>query len=192
MSRRAQAAAAIAALMTLLMAGTARATITGTSGQVTLIAPPPSVLFHALQSNDTTFAFDEQQDVTLTSDLTVNITVPGHYDQAAELTPGTIPAGTVVRSHFIHVDKVGQHAPYVTYEGCITVDSDIIGVSVRGASLSAGDPLVGWPATTYPTGQIERQLEMRPDGSEDEVTLDVGIRDLCFHSENAAHVDQIR
>ena len=43
------------------LAAAAGATIVSTSGQMTLIAPPPSVDIGALQSNTTMYAFDEQQ-----------------------------------------------------------------------------------------------------------------------------------
>src|ERR671930_188291 len=96
------------ALSALLFAAGSSATITGTSGQVQLIAAPPSVKFGALQSDTTMYAFDEQQRVVLAAPLDVDITVPGTYDENSDLTPGAIPAGTLVSSHFVHADKVGK------------------------------------------------------------------------------------
>lgn len=65
------------------------------------IAPPPSVDFGALESDTTMYAFDEQQNVTLAQALEVDITAPGTYDDSSDLTPGTIPGGTGVSSHFV-------------------------------------------------------------------------------------------
>jgi hypothetical protein len=149
------------------------------------------VKFDVFQSNTQARVFDERQDVVLAANLPVNVTAPGIYNQVADLTPGSIPAGTVVRSHFIHTDKVGTKAPYVTFNGTVTVDQDILGLSVLGPSLSAGDGPLGAPGTLYPTGQNERKLELRADGSEDLVEW-VDARTVRFHLETAAHADQIR
>ncbi len=51
------------------------------------------------------FAFEERQGVQLASAVPVDIKSVGSYESDASLTPGTIPAGTVVDSHFVNSDR---------------------------------------------------------------------------------------
>jgi hypothetical protein len=126
----------------------APAAITGTSGAVVQIAPPPSVLDGALQSDTQIMAFDEQQCVTLASDLQLDVTPGGGG--------GTIPAGTTVSSQFLHFDPTG--GSLVTLTGSITTDAAIIGAITTSGNLDASDSL-GAPGTAYPTGDASRDLE---------------------------------
>ena len=170
-----------------LAIGTSGASIVGTSGQVTKIAPPASVLFGALESDTTMQAFDEQQGVTLGSAVSVDITTPGTYDDTSDLTPGTIPAGTRVNSQFVHSDPVDHHS--VQLEGTITTDTDILGVAILQASLDNSD-FLGALGTLYPTGQFGRRLNL--DNQADFVIEQVDKRTLVIHSDVQLHVDQVR
>ena len=87
-------------------------------------------------------AFDERQHVTLTTPLAVDISQPGTYKLVADETPATIPAGTVVDSHFVHVDKDTQFSTILT--GTIHLDSDVLGIVLRQRGLAARST----PATT--------------------------------------------
>src|SRR5207244_10212250 len=167
--------------------GSSGATVIGTSGQITKIVPPPSVLFGALESDTTMSAFDEQQGVTLGSDLSVDITVPGTYDDGSDLTPGTIPAGTRINSQFVHSDPVDHHS--VQLEGTITTDTDILGIAILQHSLDSSD-FLGALGTLYPTGQFGRRLNL--DGQEDFVVEPVDKRTVVVHSDVQLHVDQVR
>jgi choice-of-anchor A domain-containing protein len=178
-----------AATLCVLAVGSAGATITGTSGQVTKIAPPPSVMFGDLQSNTTMFAFDEQQNVTLGQALECDITQPGVYDETADLTPGTVPAGTVVSSHFVHADKIGTGPPFVTLEGTVTTDADIICIAILQRPLNMSD-FLGAPGTAYPTGDFGRHLEL--DSQDDFVIEQVDRRTVVIHSSTRLHADQVR
>lgn len=171
------------------LAATASATIVSTSGQVTLISPPPSVDIGALQSNTTMFAFDEQQCVRTSVDLPVDITVPGVYDDSGDLTPGVIPAGTLVSSHFVNADKVGIQPPPIELEGSITTNADILGIAITHHSLDATDVL-GAPGTIYPTGKFGRGLNL--DDQNDFVVEQVDKRTVVVHSQVRIHTDQVR
>jgi hypothetical protein len=179
----------VALILTALLtvATAASAAIISTSGQVVQIPPPPSVMGD-LESNDHMFAFDEQQNVTLASALAVDITTAGVYDDQADLTPGTIPAGTVVNSHFVHADKVGEGGGGVNLEGTVTFDTDIVGIALVGATLDASD-FLGAPGTVYPTGKEQRQIAL---DSKDFVIWQVDNRTVVVHSNVNAHVDQVR
>src|SRR5690349_9781439 len=100
------AAVVFVAVAMLAPSQAANAVISGTAGQVTKIVPPASVLKSGgLASNTSTWAFDEQQGVTLASPLTADITQVGSYESNASRTVGTIPAGTTVDSHFFDSDR---------------------------------------------------------------------------------------
>ena len=76
-------------------------------GEITEIPPPPSVQVGDLESNETMFIFLEVEVLILPTDLEVDITVDGFYDDLDDLTPGIIPAGTAVNSWFVHSDVIG-------------------------------------------------------------------------------------
>lgn len=171
------------------LAGSAGATIVSTSGQMTLISPPPSVDIGALQSNTTMYAFDEQQCVRTSVDLPVDITVPGTYDDSSDLTPGVIPAGTLVSSHFVNADKVGIQHPPIQLEGSIVTDADILGIAILQHSLNVTDVL-GAPGTIYPTGKFGRGLNL--DEQNDFVIEQIDKRTVVVHSQVRIHTDQVR
>lgn len=171
-----------------VLVATAGARVIGTSGAAQKIKPPPSVEFHQLESDTTIFAFNEQQCINVPADTAVDITVPGTYDDNSDLTPGVIPAGMKVRSHFVHADPVGT-GNRVELEGSITLSHDVIGIAIRSANLDASD-VDGAIGTAYPTGAPGRGLEL--DRQADFVVLDGGLRDVTIHTDADDHVDQIR
>jgi hypothetical protein len=168
----------------------ANATITATGGQAVKIAAPPSVAPGALESDTQIAGFDERQGVTLASAIAVDVTQPGHVHSNAELTPGTIPAGTRVNTHLLHADPVGNPAPAGSpvWNGSATFDTAIIGIVLLDGSLDNSDSL-GAAGTTYPTGYATRGLEFNGAVydfvvSDDMKTITVGF---------AAHLmDQVR
>jgi hypothetical protein len=158
-ARAARGLVATAVVLAGVAAGVrgANATIVGTTGQIVKISPPASVMPDTLESDTQAFAFDEQQGLLLSSGLTVDITTPGTYhvpNGGVPLTPGTIPAGTLVSSHFVHADPVGNPDPVTgtkLYNGTITFDGTIIGIIVYDATLDSSDGVVGAPGTVYPS-----------------------------------------
>lgn len=134
----------------------ANATITATSGQITKIMAPASVMPNTLESDTQAFAFDERQNVVLASGLNVDISQQGSYNiqnGAPTLTPATIPAGTVVNSHFLAADPVGSPDPSQSkhYVGNMTFNTPILGIIVYPAALDASDGPLGAPGTVYPS-----------------------------------------
>jgi hypothetical protein len=183
-----------AALAAMLMLGlgavaTSWAAIIGSTGQVTQIPAPASVDFGALESNSTMFAFDEQQAATVGSPVCVDITAPGTYDESTDLTPGVIPTGAKVASHFVHADKVGKKKPAIHYAGSITTDADIIGIAVTDKCLDQTDVL-GAAGTIYPTGKFGRAVNF--DKQHDVVIQQVDNRTVSVVANVRAHADQVR
>src|SRR4051794_39968313 len=76
---RSVALAALAAL--LLAAWPARAAITGATGSVDRVSPPPSVAWDAYESDTRIRVFDEKQATTLTSNLVVTLRNTGTYNR---------------------------------------------------------------------------------------------------------------
>lgn len=181
---------AVVATLAAVAVGSGSAAIIATGGAVQQIAPPPSVDFGALESDTTIFAFEERQCVTLTSDLAVDITTTGTFDEESDLTPGVIPAGTRVSTAFLHADPVGTDPPPILLEGSVTKSTDILGLIVLSRTLDASDSL-GAPGTIYPTGRFGRGLELTAEQA-DQITLSADRRTVELRVQTRLHVDQVR
>ena len=172
----------------LLMCGTsARAGYLSESGMIQIIAPPPSVTLGSLQSDTEIRTFVEQQRLVLTKSVTVDDTASGTFTSNAQLVGGTIAAGTSVDSYFFHSDPVSAS---MMYEGTVTFTTAILGVIVLSDSLSATDSQLGFPTTTYPTGDSDRGLELST--TEDSFTLSADKQTLTFSFNTHGNVDEVR
>ena len=182
--------AALASAALFVSGGAASAAIVATTGSIVHIPPPPSVWIQALQSDTEMYAFDEQQNVALPVSLTMDITQPGTYNDDALLTPGTIPAGTVVSSHFVHADAPNREGRGGAdqFMGTVEVDSDILGIAVLAPALDASD-ILGAPGTIYPTGGTQRQLNL---GGGDFVIEHPDLRTVTIKVAVRTHLDQVR
>ncbi|HET6428317.1 MAG TPA: hypothetical protein VFJ30_07905 [Phycisphaerae bacterium] len=135
--------------------GSAVADLASATGQVT--SPPVSTVLTLHNSESGLLqVLNERQDVVLGSDLGVDLTASyldslGHAwnassDGVSAESIGTIPAGTVVRSHLVHFDPVGSS--YADARGTLTFDAPILGLMVKTTSLNASD-FLGDPSYTY-------------------------------------------
>jgi hypothetical protein len=179
--------AGLAVMSAVALSTVAWAAIALTAGQMTQIAPPPSVELHMLESNTTQFVFDERQCVTLLAPLKVSISKPGTYDEYIDLTPGTIPAGTRVSSQFVNADRIAT-GTQIVLDGTLTTDAPILGIMIRSAHLNSSD-FLGAIGTVYPTGATNRVLQLN---NNDVVTLDAGLNVVTVHIANQQHQDQLR
>ncbi len=154
------------------------------------ISPPPSVKLDKLASNTCVRLFDERQDLKLEKALKVDISKPRTYDGPRDLTPVSIPAGTIIDSHFLHADNVG--AAKIRLVGSVTFDADIIGVIVQDGSLDKSD-WVGSPTTKYPDRLDLRGLELgSPAKGDDLVTISADRRTITFNVGFSTVLDSIR
>ncbi len=139
-----------------LMATSAHAGVTGTTGAISYEGPMPSGLdltTNGTESDVVIFAWDEQQNVTLGVDLSVDITDTGTYTRSDSPTPGIIPSGTPVSSYILHFDEDGDQPTELS--GSITFDTAILGLIMETNppnSLVASDGVVGIGTTTYDPG----------------------------------------
>ncbi|MHC4415805.1 MAG: hypothetical protein ACYS0G_11020 [Planctomycetota bacterium] len=165
----------------------ANAAITDAAGAVVQISTPTSVLLGDLQSSTVIFSFNERENLALPFDLWVDASEAGRYRRETELTPATIPAGTLVNAHILHLDPIGSNVVELT--GSLTFDQDILGLIVLDASLDASDGILGAPGTLYPTGAAGRGFE----GPHDIFTIEPDLRTLTINNLRASTmIDQIR
>ena len=172
----------------LLASGVATADIVSTTGQITVLdPPPPSVVTGALESDTEIFVFAEREGTTLASDLTAVVATPGLSIVGSALpATGTVSAGTIVDSYLFHADKVGSTGT-VTVAGTVTFDADILGVLVRTSSLTASDGALGSPTTLYST-EANRGFE----NVDDLVTISSDLRTISVQFYHGQVEDEIR
>jgi len=155
------------------------------------VSIPGDLSLNANESDDTIFAFDEQRNLLLTSDLSADIVSYGFYNESGDLSGagGIIAAGTRVNSYLFHADPVGEPtSPLVVYEGSAKFSNQILGVIVQTVSLNATDSVLGAGGTTYYTG-VNRGLEFT---SQDQVTLSIAYDTLTLHLETGNVLDHVR
>ena len=163
------------------------AQIVDTTGEVKEISPPASVAHSAYESDTVIRAFQEIQLIRLIDDIAVDASASGTYNSPEDLIPTTISAGTVVTSHFLHLDPTGTTT--VILEGSLTFDADILGVLVLNDSLDNTDGVLGAGSTQYPVGN-SRGLELDPNY--DWITIESDRRKIIVHLLANDQIDQVR
>lgn len=176
--------AACATLLAALVSfGTgASAGVASTSANVDIIAPPPSVVVGALESNDRVKLFNEKSSHALSAPLFVDVTQTG-----SAITPGNIATGTVVDSWFLHADPVGGSVR--TYQGFVTFDTPVLGIILRDGSLDLSDAELGAAGTTYPFQVAYRGYEFNGN---DLFALSADRLTVRFTAVTSTVVDQMR
>jgi len=194
---------ALYALILLSISGSGWAAIVSVSGAISEISAPTSVTPGSLESSNTIWAFDEQQNYQLSSDLFVD-------ELSGTSTAGSIAAGTTVNSYFLHADPDGTSvdpADAVNLSGTILFDKKILGIVWSGTPcahcpstnmyLDASDYL-GATGTVYPTGDLGRGYEVEDfyvaNGTQDFVTISADGYSLTMVSSAALplYSDQLR
>jgi hypothetical protein len=132
------------------------ADLESTSGSLTEISPPTSVLEGSLENTSTAVIFKERSQWTLAADLSVDAINFGAAVDVSSSTAvaGIIPAGTMVDSFLVHYDPVGQPTDLnvtVSWSAIFELGDEILGIINSDGLLDASD-FLGAPATTYPTG----------------------------------------
>jgi hypothetical protein len=158
-------------------------------------SPPISLAPEALANDGAVHVFREQSNVTLSSDLVVDVMAAGQYDDLSDLPDPTpsIAAGTVVNSYFVHADQVGAEQP-VAFHVTLTFPDEILGVALRDGTLVAASTMLGAPATHYPTDlHVGFELSSRGAASaQDSVTLTPSRHSLVIAATVYDVVDQLR
>lgn len=134
--------AVLSAAMLTTIAATASAAITGTTGQVTQIAAPPSALFGAIVGTPAS-AWDEQQGF-VTTGLPVDLSI----NPSSSTSPTTGVVSGLLDSHIIHWNDFSG----IAIAGTVTFNGPIAGVAYSDPFLNVSDPIAGAFGTIYPTG----------------------------------------
>ncbi len=167
--------------------GSAEAGIISVAGQLTQVfTPPASVKAGAYQSDAGARVFLESTG-KLSQSISVDTQTTGLYDRPAQLTGGSLAKGTEYQSYFINSDPIN---PPKIFVGSVTFNTNIIGVEVLSASLSATDSITGNPGTYYNPLDKNRGLELNP--SADFFSISSNMRTLTFNLHTYTDVDQIR
>lgn len=179
---------AIVVFLTLPLT-TLHAGILSVSGDLTQIAAPPSVAVGALEDNTNGRIFVERADYVLPSAVSVDVDgTLGLYNELADLTGGTVAAGTSVDSYLLHFDPDFGNP---SYAGSVQFDSTILAVIVLSASLDGSDAVLGAPGTTYQSGLPRRGLDLADFTILDSITL-ANSTTLQFDIVSGNQMDHIR
>jgi len=190
MKLRGAVLATVVAVASLVPGAVAHAVISGTSGQVTKISPPASVAHPGtLDSDTTTYAWDEKQGESLASPVSVDIATPGVYTTIGSTSPVTLPLGTVVDSHFFNSARIPPHTGALT--GTLTFPTDILGIIVRPLKLKSTNDLgVG---TDYTPAGLTTIYPFELDGTGDTISMpNLRTVTLTASSSNGGDIDELR
>ncbi len=162
------------------------ATISATAGQITKVVPPACDDRSCGEASNTTmYAWDEQQGVTLASNLSVDITQQGDYTQSVSGS-STIPAGTVVDSHFINSVRVTGSGT-IALTGTVSFPTDILGIIITHSRL-VNSNVLGPTGTTYGTASLSDGVELN---NGDELNFS-SPRTVTLTSSEANNFDRVR
>lgn len=162
--------------------GSAQGSIVSSTGAVEVIATPADARINVLTDGAKIRAWDEQQDVVLSSALGYDAWAPGVYDAPGDLGSFTLAAGERIASHYLHFDSPGSNA--ATAEGSVTFSGRIIAVICTGdnasnlfGKLDASD-FLGAP-TLYSDNVEARGLELSANADRFTISADgltIGVK----------------
>ncbi len=170
------------------LAHPAFAAIVSVGGNAAVLPIPANVSSNHFESDTTIAVFNERQGVLLSSPMAFDANVGKFYSATADLTPGTIPAGTRVNSYLVHFDKVGSSSGFVIRSGSVTVDEPVLGLMSSVNSLVASDAVVGVPGTIYGT-DANRGIDFNTG---DSFLLSSDLRTVSFTLASSPDEDQLR
>jgi MYXO-CTERM domain-containing protein len=179
--------AVLGALVATLIPSAAHAGIIAMSS-VTLVTPPPSLMPDQYENSYELIGFAERIGFAPATSFSVDITLPGAYEQGASLTPGTIAAGTPLDVFYFQYDPMGDERTFI--EGSMTFDKDIIGVIISDERMNSSDTRFGLPGTVYPHNVDVRGLETY--GNSDSITISADRRTIYFDLRVTSSVDSFR
>lgn len=161
--------------------------IVSVTGQVSLIAPPPSLAIGVYADKTQAFAMNERQGVLFSGGFDRYLPIVGVAYTTSNLLPGLMPSPTWVDSHMIHFDNRGEPSPYPNVTGTITFDKPILAVICSLSNLDASDAVLGAPGTVYAAGELSRGISSVVD-----TFKLLSPNTIQFTLQNAQAMDNIR
>jgi len=115
--------------------------------------------------------WNELQNITLASDITVDIAAPGAYGDPFTSANAVISAGTAISSHYFYQDPQSSAGSLATFQ----FDADIIGIIVL-SDLASGDRLLN-------TDFLRNPLTVAPGVHIPGRGLEFSTDDVVFHAD---------
>lgn len=137
--------------------------VVSVTGQVSHIAPPPSLAFGVFADKTQAYVINERQGVQFSGGVDKYLPVIGLAYTVSNLAPAILPNPTWVDSHLIHFDNNGEPSPYPAVTGTITFDGPIIAIICSLGRLDLSDAALGAPGTTYAAGELSRGISSVTD-----------------------------
>jgi hypothetical protein len=171
---------------------TAPASIIKLSGAARQYSAPPSVALNAWESNRRIRVFQENADVALKEDLSVDITTSGIYKRRSDMTHGVIEQGTPFDVYLIHQDgKNNRGGRRLTLRGSVRFDREILGVILSRNLINGTDDSLGHDGTYYPSlTRIARGLEL--GSTRDWIKISTDRRTISFRLYSGNSMDEFR
>lgn len=157
------AGAASAAVVSAVVTASSPVAVTGVVG-----IPPGGIVGDNKVNTNTLYAFDEKQNILLSSPLAINVVA------------GSIAPGTRIDSHYVVFDPRGR----VTVEATITFKTAILGLITKSGTLLASN-FLGAPGVTYLNDKLTGL-----EGSEDTISFSGDFTSLTWTASNPG--DHIR
>ncbi|PQJ35915.1 hypothetical protein BSZ35_16060 [Salinibacter sp. 10B] len=159
-------------------------------GEIGLIEAPVSVVPNSsLESDEQIYVFREHPRITLDAPLEVDGYLPNSYDGSGDLVQRRLPAGTEVRSYFLHFDPAsGSSGSAVQKTGRLIFPETIVAVIAESEYLDASDGPLGHADVRYPNPGTKRA----PEGSADHFSIGADRRTLRIDFKTWSVADQMR
>lgn len=132
--------------------------VVSVTGQVSHIAPPPSLAFGVFADKTQAYVINERQGVQFSGGVDKYLPTVGVAYTTSNLAPVLLSSSTWVDSHLIHFDNNGEPSPYPSVTGTVTFDGPIIAIICSLGRLDLSDAALGAPGTTYAAGELSRGI----------------------------------
>ena len=124
---------------------------------------------------------------------------PLSVDSSRVRSSNTLPKGSVLDSHILHADKIGNTGQVVGFDGTYTFAEPVVGLIWNGTKLNNTDSLLGVPGngTTagidYEASAVNRQFEITgAGGGGDTATVSADGLTVTFHTSQSTGADEVR
>jgi ferric-dicitrate binding protein FerR (iron transport regulator) len=133
-----------------------------TTGDVRYLRRAPESVKAGTFEHDSIMVFEEQAEFVLPESVQVMRGASKQQEGPEPSVPElvTLPAGTRVKSYYVHFDRVGRGKSDIESKGSITFDRPVLGVLVSYKGLNQTDAWLAHSGTHYET-EGGRLVEMR-------------------------------